>query len=231
MTDNALILIGEDEPGIAHIIAVNLERESFRTVRAGEWELALFHNLSLKPDLMLFDLNLPKKDGSGLLAGISRRCETPVILITALAQDINKPTELCVGADDYVVKPVNPAEIVARKKAVLRRLGASSRLSVMRFGQVQVALDVRAAYCPQGAERSSVILISNAFRILTHMTKFPTQASTRGDLLDVGMPVSDVLERAIDSHLSNLRKKPEAANRSPILVRAPGVGYRMAGGA
>jgi two-component system, OmpR family, response regulator AdeR len=229
MTDNALILIAEDEPDIATIIAGYLEREGFRTVRAGDGEMALHHHLSLKPDLVLLDVNLPKKDGFGVLAEIRRRGETPVIFVTALAEDIDKLTALRIGADDYVVKPFNPAEIVARTKAVLRRFGANSRVSVMRHGNVELDLDAHAAYLVRNDVRSSVTLTLSEFRILAHMIRSPTRAFTRGDLLDVCMPDSDALERTVDSHVSNLRKKLEAAGSGPILAGVRGVGYRLAG--
>jgi two-component system, OmpR family, response regulator AdeR len=228
MTDNALILIAEDEPDIATIIAGYLEREGFRTVRAGDGDMALHHHLSLKPDLVLLDVNLPKKDGFGVLAEIRRRGDTPVIFVTALAEDIDKLTALRIGADDYVVKPFNPAEIVARTKAVLRRFGAGTRVSVLRYGNVELDLEAHAAYLKQNDKRSSVTLTLSEFRILAHMLRAPSRAFSRSDLLDVCMPDSDALERTVDSHVSNLRKKLEAAGSGPILTGVRGIGYRLA---
>lgn len=229
MTENALILIAEDEPDIATIIAGYLEREGFRTVRASDGEMALHHHLSLKPDLVLLDVNLPKKDGFGVLAEIRRRGETPVIFVTALAEDIDKLTALRIGADDYVVKPFNPAEIVARTKAVLRRFGAGNRVSVLRYGPVELDLEAHAAYLLHDEKRSSVTLTLSEFRILAHMLRAPSRAFSRSDLLDVCMPDSDALERTVDSHISNLRKKLEAAGSGPILAGVRGIGYRLAG--
>jgi two-component system, OmpR family, response regulator AdeR len=231
MTENALILIVEDEPDIATIIAGYLEREGFRTVRAADGEIALQHHLSLKPDLVLLDVNLPKKDGFGVLAELRRRGETPVIFVTALAEDIDKLTALRIGADDYVVKPFNPAEVVARTKAVLRRFGAGARISVMRYGVVELDLESHAAYLVRDEGKSFVTLTLSEFRILAHMIRAPARAFTRSELLDVCMPESDALERTVDSHISNLRKKLEAAGSGPILSGVRGVGYRLAGDA
>jgi two-component system, OmpR family, response regulator AdeR len=229
MTDNALILIVEDEPDIATIIAGYLEREGFRTVRAADGEIALQHHLSLKPDLVLLDVNLPKKDGFAVLAELRRRGETPVIFVTALAEDIDKLTALRIGADDYVVKPFNPAEVVARTKAVLRRFGAGERVTVLRHGKIEIDLDAHAAYLMGEAGRASVTLTLSEFRILAHMIRAPARAFTRSELLDVCMPDSDALERTVDSHVSNLRKKLEAGGSGAILAGVRGVGYRLAG--
>lgn len=231
MNNSPLILIVEDEPDIATIIAGYLEREGFRTVRAGDGEIALQHHLSLKPDLVLLDVNIPKKDGFAVLAEIRRRGETPVIFVTALAEDIDKLTALRIGADDYVVKPFNPAEVVARTKAVLRRFGAGERISVMRYGKVELDLESHAAYLVTEKGRASVTLTLSEFRILAHMIRAPARAFTRSDLLDVCMPDSDALERTVDSHISNLRKKLESGGSGPILAGVRGVGYRLAGDA
>jgi two-component system, OmpR family, response regulator AdeR len=228
MTDNALILIAEDEPDIANILAGYLEREGFRTVRAADGDMALHHHLSLKPDLVLLDVNLPKKDGFTVLSEVRRRGETPVIFVTALGEDIDKLTALRVGADDYVVKPFNPAEVVARTKAVLRRFGAGDRVKTMRFGTIEIDLDAHAVYLQKDGAKSLLTLTLSEFRILAHMIRSPMRAFTRGELLDVCIPDSDALERTIDSHISNLRKKLESQGSGPILANVRGVGYRLA---
>jgi two-component system, OmpR family, response regulator AdeR len=229
MTDNALILIVEDEPDIATIIATYLEREGFRSVKAADGEIALQHHLSLKPDLVLLDVNIPKKDGFAVLAELRRRGETPVIFVTALAEDIDKLTALRIGADDYVVKPFNPAEIVARTKAVLRRFGAGNRVNVMRHGQIEINLESHAAYVLTETGKGTITLTLSEFRILAHIIRAPDRVFTRGELLDVCMPDSDALERTVDSHISNLRKKLEAAGSGTVLSGVRGVGYRLAG--
>jgi two-component system, OmpR family, response regulator AdeR len=229
MTETALILIVEDEPDIATILATYLEREGFRTVRANDGEIALQHHLSLKPDLVLLDVNLPKKDGFTVLAELRRRGETPIIFVTAMADDIDKLTALRIGADDYVVKPFNPAEVVARTKAVLRRFGAGERVTTLRHGPIGVDLDAHAAFLAIDQGRKAITLTLSEFRILAHMIRAPNRAFSRGELLDVCMPDSDALERTVDSHISNLRKKLEANGSGPVLAGVRGVGYRLAG--
>lgn len=118
---NALILIAEDDPEIADIIRAYLEREGFRTVHAPDGRIALDLHHALKPDLILLDVSMPRMDGWEVLAAVRQSSTTPVIMVTALDQDIDKLQALRIGADDYVVKPFNAVEVVARTKAVLRR--------------------------------------------------------------------------------------------------------------
>lgn len=137
---NALVLIAEDEAEIAAVISAYLEREGMRTVRAADGRTALDLHLALKPDLVMLDVQMPKLDGWEVLTEIRRRGTTPVIMLTALDQDIDKLQALRIGADDYVVKPFNAVEVAARARAVLRRSGGSSA-SVLRSGPVTIDLE------------------------------------------------------------------------------------------
>ncbi len=116
-----LVLIAEDEREIADILGAYLARSGLRSARAADGEAALASHRQLRPDLVLLDMQMPKLDGWQVLSELRRRGNTPVIMLTALDQDVDKLTGLRVGADDYVAKPFNPAEIVARIQAVLRR--------------------------------------------------------------------------------------------------------------
>lgn len=116
--ESALILIVEDEPEIASILDAYFTRDGFRTVLASNGEIALQHHAMLSPDLMVLDVKLPKADGFAVLAEIRHRGGTPVIMATALAEDLDKLSALRLGADDYVVKPFNPLEVVDRKSVV-----------------------------------------------------------------------------------------------------------------
>ena len=118
---DALVLIVEDETEIADIIAAYLEREKLRVVRASDGRTALELHRSARPDLVLLDVQLPGIDGWGVLSQLRQGSDTPIIMLTALDQDLDKLTALRMGADDYVVKPFNPAEVAARVRAVLRR--------------------------------------------------------------------------------------------------------------
>jgi CheY-like chemotaxis protein len=132
--DNSLVLIVEDEPVIAQILEGYLSRDGFRTVRASDGETALQHHALLKPDIVLLDVRLPKLDGFGVLGRLRQAGSTPVIMVTAVADDIDRLSGLRLGADDYVVKPFNPQEVVARVRAVLRRTQGDRAETIKRFG-------------------------------------------------------------------------------------------------
>jgi len=111
-----LALIAEDDKDIADILRAYLEREGFRTVQAADGRTALDVHRALRPDIMLLDITMPLVDGWEVLSEVRRRGGTPVIVITALDQDLDKLQALRIGADDYVIKPFNPVEVVARVK-------------------------------------------------------------------------------------------------------------------
>ncbi len=228
MSGAALVLIVEDEPDIARIIEAYLERDGFRTVRAGDGETALAHHLALKPDLVLLDVNLPKRDGFEVLAELRRRGETPVIFITAMADDIDKLMALRIGADDYIVKPFNPAEVVARSKAVLRRVAGAGRPQRLAHGALDMDLEAHVARVDSDGGSQVLALTLSEFRLLAHMIRAPQRVFTRAELLDACLPESDALERTVDSHVSNLRRKLEGAGVAGWLPGIRGVGYRLA---
>ena len=118
---NSLVLIAEDEAEIAHILHAYLERDGLRTVIAADGLMALDLHRSLRPDIVLLDLKMPRVDGYEILTELRRRGGTPVIVVSALADSLDKLHALRIGADDYVVKPFDAQEVVGRVRAVLRR--------------------------------------------------------------------------------------------------------------
>jgi two-component system response regulator AdeR len=225
---NELILIAEDEPEIASILEAYMVREGFRTVVAGDGQTAIDQHAILKPDLVLLDVKMPKLDGWGVLGELRRRGSTPVIMITSLDEDLDRLQGLRLGADDYVVKPFNPVEVVARSQAVLRRSGAAAGGSVVRVGRVEIDLESYLARVTNGeAAPSTLNLTLTEFRLLAHMAKAPSRVFGRGELVDACLPGSDALERTVDSHVSNLRRKLDDAGAPGMLSVVRGVGYRM----
>jgi len=229
--DNALILIVEDEPEIAEILEAYLTRAGFRTVRASDGHMALLHHRMLKPDLILLDVKLPKRDGHSVLAAIRAESAVPVIMASALGEDLEKLMALRVGADDYVVKPFNPLEVVARVQAVLRRTAgrdvANGRLVV---GTLEIDQDSHAVRRLDGDGVSTVLQVTlTEFRILAHMARQPHRVFSRQDILDACLPSDgDAVERTVDSHISKLRRKLELAGEPGYLDGVRGVGYRLA---
>ena len=129
----SLVLIAEDEAEIAEILAAYLQRHGLRTLHAADGREALAMHQTCKPDLLLLDVQMPQLDGWQVLSEIRARGDTPVIMLTALDQDLDKLMGLRMGADDYVVKPFNPAEVVARVQAVLRRSQAAKQTTARAF--------------------------------------------------------------------------------------------------
>ncbi|GAM02824.1 response regulator [Sphingomonas parapaucimobilis] len=225
---NALILIAEDDPEIADIIRAYLEREGFRTVHAPDGRIALDLHHALKPDLILLDVSMPRMDGWEVLAAVRQSSTTPVIMVTALDQDIDKLQALRIGADDYVVKPFNAVEVVARTKAVLRRTAGDRAGGVLRAGPLEIdqeAHEVRKIEADESVTRLALTLTE--FRLLVHLAKNPHRVFSRGELVDACLPGSDALDRTVDSHVSKLRRKLAQAGLADMPEGIRGVGYRL----
>ncbi|PIT00998.1 chemotaxis protein CheY [Bradyrhizobium nitroreducens] len=225
---NELILVAEDEPEIVTILEAYLAREGFRTVSAADGQVALDQHAILKPDLVLLDVNMPKVDGWEVLTELRRRGDTAVIMVTALDEDIDRLQGLRLGADDYVIKPFNPAEVVARAKAVLRRTSASGNSAVVRIGKLEIDLESYLARVLNDDAVRSLSLTLTEFRLLAHMAKSPMRAFSRSELVDACLPGGDALERTVDSHVSNLRRKLDEAGASGMMSVIRGIGYRLA---
>ncbi|RDI94497.1 DNA-binding response regulator [Meiothermus sp. QL-1] len=220
----ALVLVVEDEPEIAEILEGYLRREGFRTDRASDGRQALSLIRAARPDLILLDIMLPEMDGLELLRRIRSQDNTPVILLTARAEDLDKLLGLELGADDYVTKPFSPREVVARVKAVLRRVVMAEAPKVLlRVGPLEI--DTEKVVARLGATRLE--LTPTEFRLLEVLARTPGKAFTRAELLEAAMPESSALERVVDVHLKNLRRKLEAAGGAGLLETVRGVGYRL----
>lgn len=224
-----LVLVAEDDPDIADIIRSYLTRDGYRVVHAADGQSALDMHYSLKPDLIVLDVGMPHVDGWNVLSEVRRRGQTPVIMLTAYDQDIDKLMALRIGADDYVVKPFNPAEVAARVGAVLRRSGRSESSTVQqhRVGPVEIDLETHSVYVIQGESRLSLTLTLTEFKLLARMARTPQRVFSRSELLAACLPEGDTLERTVDSHVSKLRKKLEDAGVPGMPVSVRGVGYRL----
>lgn len=228
----ALVLIAEDEAEIAEILAAYLHRSGMRTVHAPNGRDALAKHLALKPDLVLLDVQMPLMDGWQVLGEIRHRSDTPVIMLTALDQDIDKLMGLRIGADDYVVKPFNPAEVAARVVAVLRRARATAatRTRVLSVGAFQVDLDHHEAIVRVDGRAHTLDLTLTEFNILACLMRSPKRVFSRAELLVTCLPEGDTQERTVDSHISKLRKKLEVLSIEGTPVSVRGVGYRFGSG-
>jgi two-component system, OmpR family, response regulator AdeR len=229
---DGLVLIIEDEPEIVDIVRAYLARDGLRTASAGDGREGLRQHLALKPDLVLLDVQMPEPDGWQVLAELRRRGDTPVIMLTAHDQDLDKLLALRVGADDYVVKPFNPAEVVARVRAVLRRsraggTGGCGTAGMLRCGPLQIDLDTHQARTVVDGASTLLPLTLTEFRLAVYLARNPQRVVSRAELLAACLPEGDALERTVDSHISKLRRKLEDAGVAGMPFSLRGVGYRM----
>ncbi|NIF28918.1 response regulator transcription factor [Pantoea sp. Tr-811] len=223
------VLIVEDDADGASILEAYLRKDGFEVVVAedGARGLALFRQVS--PSIVLLDMMLPKLSGPELLAEIRRESDSPVIMVTAIGDEPDKIGALRYGADDYVVKPCNPREIVARVHAVLRRYRGISNPR-QRLECAGVWLDneriVAGVYSREGDEQV-LELTRSEFLLLAALLRSPSRAYSREELLEICMPESDALIRIIDTHVHNLRRKLELVGIHGVLVTVRSVGYRF----
>ena len=219
-----LVLIVEDETTLAQTIELYLRHEGFRTERAadGERGVALFR--AAQPDLVLLDLGLPKIDGMEVLRRIRAASDVPVVILTARAEEVDELLGLGMGADDYLVKPVSARKLLARVKVALRRAQPPAGLGpeVLRVGPLEVdayRVEVRYGGAP-------LDLTPSEFKLLQHMARTPGRVIERAELYEAAIPDGDALERAVDIHVVNLRRKLRDAGAGERLIRTVrGRGY------
>ena len=231
-----LILVVEDDDDIAQVLEAYLRRDGFRVARAGDGAQATQRHRELMPALVLLDVKLPGRDGFEVLSDIRQRAQTPVIMVTALGEDLEKLLALRSGADDYVIKPFNPLEVVARVRAVLRRTaGSPSTDAAVRVGRLTVDPRTHRAQVLAGdagdgptGDGEALDLTLTEFRLLDQLIRYPDTVFARGELLEKCLTrESDALDRTVDRHLSKLRRKLEAAGLTGYVVNVRGVGYRL----
>ncbi|RJT53502.1 response regulator [Rahnella variigena] len=223
------VLIIEDDADAADVLDAYLQREGYEVQIAGDGISGLDKALRWKPDLVLLDVMLPGMSGTDVLATLRRETRTPVIMVTAMGDMPDKIGALREGADDYVVKPYNPGEVVARVQAVLRRTASGEKDSAtLRWQALEVDVDaLTAAVSAPAGENRYLDLTPTEFSILSTLMRAPTRPFSRQYLLEQCLPESEALERVVDTHVYNLRKKLESAGILNVLVNVRGVGYRF----
>jgi two-component system response regulator AdeR len=226
----ALVLVVEDEPRIAEVLEAYLRRDGFGTARAGDGPAALRLHERIRPDLVLLDVMLPGLDGFEVLRRLradAARPSTPVILLTARDEDVDKLVGLRMGADDYVVKPFSPPEVVARVQAVLRRVRAPgadpAAPAPLRLGPLEIDTSGTAAR----VHGVPLALTATEYRMLELLARAPRRTFSRAQLLAAALPDSPALDRVVDAHLGNLRRKLAAAGAPALVETVRGFGYRL----
>ncbi len=198
-------------------------------IRAMNGKQAIELHASQPIDLILLDIKLPELNGWEVLNKIRQKAQTPVIMLTALDQDIDKVMALRIGADDFVVKPFNPNEVIARVQAVLRRTQFANKVTNKNklYKNIEIDTDTHSVYIHSENKKILLNLTLTEYKIISFMIDQPHKVFTRGELMNHCMNDSDALERTVDSHVSKLRKKLKEQGIFQMLINVRGVGYRL----
>ena len=217
------ILVVDDERNIVDLVRLYLEKEGFAVVAAADGEEALALHRRHEPDLVILDLMLPRLDGLEVCREIRRLGDTPVLMLTARADDIDAIVGLELGADDYVTKPFNPRALVARVKAILRRTDATNRgIRPIEVGSLRI--DPRRREATVNDRRLD--LRTREFDLLVALARDPGVVLTRDTLLeDVWGTDFPGETRTVDVHVAEVRKK--LGEDGPAIETLRGIGYRL----
>jgi DNA-binding response OmpR family regulator len=221
------ILIVEDEPSIAEVVELYLRRAGFQVEAVGDGDIALKLLEKHLPDLVVLDVMLPGADGYSILRWIRDRSNVPVIFITARREEVERIAGLELGADDYVVKPFSPQELVSRVRAVLRRTHREegNPEKALTYGDLRIEPQTRLVTLA-GQE---IALTGREFDLLWLMAQNPRQVFTREQLLDRVWGIAEYIDSStVTVHLRRLREKIEKDASKPIrLVTVWGIGYKF----
>ena len=219
-----LILVVDDEPKVARLARDYLEKNGFRVLTAGDGQSALTMARREKPDLVILDLMLPQIDGREVCRILRRESDVPIIMLTALSEEIDQVTGLEIGADDYITKPFSVRTLVARVRALLRRTrGGMKTPGILRVG----GLEIDSAKYSATFNGSPVKLTPNEFKLLHIFASRVGQTFTREQLLEDLHGAASSMDRSVDSHIKNLRKKLETASGESMIETVYGIGYRF----
>jgi two-component system OmpR family response regulator len=225
------ILVVEDDIKIAKVVKVYLEGQGFKVFTADTGKKAMELALKEPPSLVVLDLMLPDTSGEALLQELREIGDFPVLMLTAKSSEEERVAGFALGADDYVVKPFSPRELVARVKAVLKRskkeeLALSGTLS---FNKGMLTIDARSLEVKQAGHH--VLLTPTEFKILSVFAGAPGKVFTRGDLVESALGYQfEGYERSIDAHIKNIRSKLEEDPKNPLFIHTVyGVGYKFTG--
>ena len=223
------ILLVDDEPKILQLARDYIESAGFAVLAASNGRAALDAFRSGQPDLIVLDLGLPELDGLDVTRAVRKDSNVPIIMLTARGEESDRLVGLELGADDYIVKPFSPKELVARVRAVLRR-AENSNTQTDRIRVADLSLDVPRMKVT--VNDRAVEMTATEFQLLATLARQPGRIFTRAQLLDAVRGVAfESYERAIDSHIKNIRRKIEPDPRAPrYVLTVYGVGYKFADG-
>ncbi len=221
------VLVIEDEQELSNVLKAYLQRAGFDVLIADRGDQGIDLWQDNKPDMVLLDLNLPGMDGIDIARKIRQTDDTPIIMVTARVDEVDRLLGLELGADDYITKPFSPREVVARVKAVLRRVQ-----KILDHSQDEILLaDLKINADAYSVEQSgeAIDLTRTEFSLLLTMAQQPGRVFSRLQLLEASQGVAfEGYERSIDAHIKNLRAKLGDNSRDPRYIETIfGVGYRF----
>lgn len=225
------ILVVDDDKEIVRIVRAYLEKAGYNVSVAYDGETALHIIRSDRPDLVVLDLMLPDRDGwdiTRIVRSDPALAAIPIVMLTARVEGEDRVLGLDLGADDYIAKPFNPHEVVARVRAVLRRANQEFGASrIIQIGQLLLDADRHEVQL----SGKPIELTPTEFDLLKTLMEYPGHAFTRQSLIEQGLGYNyEGMERTLDSHIRNLRRKIEPDPAEPAYIRTVfGVGYRLVG--
>jgi DNA-binding response OmpR family regulator len=222
---SSLILVVDDEPKIVRLVRNYFEKNGFRVISAMDGLSALAMARQEKPDLIVLDLLLPGMDGREVCRTLRAESTVPIIMLTALSDETDQIVGLEIGADDYIIKPFSPRTLVARARALLRRVQDNVRApAIIRTGD----LEINPEKFTVAWKGSQFHLTPSEFDLLLMLARHHGQTLTREQLMDdlYGGAASS-LDRSIDSHIKNLRRKLNSVSEGNLIETIYGIGYRL----
>ncbi|MBI5102829.1 MAG: response regulator transcription factor [Nitrospirae bacterium] len=221
------ILVVEDEKKISEIVRAYLEKEGYQ-VRVAQTGQEALGCLKERYDLIILDLMLPDMQGEDICRVVRENSDTPVIMLTAKSGEEDRIRGLGIGADDYVVKPFSPRELVARVKALLRRTGKTKK-KVLSFNRAALLINAGDREVTLGGK--PVIVTPTEFRILMSFAENPGRIFSRDRLATIAQGFDfEGYDRTIDAHVKNLRHKIESDSKDPEYIKTVyGIGYKFIG--
>ncbi|MFN3433738.1 MAG: response regulator transcription factor [Sphingomonas sp.] len=223
------ILVADDDPHIRQLLVFALDKAGLGTVEAEDGEAALAAVAAHRPDLVVLDINMPRMDGLEVCRRLRASGDTPILFLSSRDDEIDRVLGIELGADDYVVKPFSPREVVARVMAILRRTQALPPAleragATIRHARLTVEIDGWQARW----DDAEVPLTVTEFTILRTLAAMPGKVFSRDAIIDrLHGPGFAITDRTIDSHIRNLRAKFAAAGGSDLVETKPGIGYRL----
>ncbi|KQL49810.1 transcriptional regulator [Brevibacillus choshinensis] len=220
------ILIVDDEPQILEILSSYLRKEGYHVITAEDGRQALECAATYPISLIILDLMLPDMTGENVCREIRKASRVPILMLTAKSGEADRITGLEIGADDYIVKPFSPRELVARVRAILRRIGEYQVLSDL-IGMGDLMISLREKNVTKKGQ--AVEMTPNEFRLLTTLVRHPGRTWSRDELVEEVLGMDFIgSDRTIDTHIKNLRQKLEDDPKEPKYIKTVyGLGYRF----